>query len=57
MADERITRRDFLQTSASAAAAGGLAMGIGALGPKAAGREMWANLPQNYHWLRDWEYV
>jgi aryl-alcohol dehydrogenase-like predicted oxidoreductase len=31
-----MTRRDFLQTSASAAAAGGLAMGIGALGPKAA---------------------
>jgi len=36
MTDERMTRRDFLQTSASAAAAGGLAMGIGALGPKAA---------------------
>jgi len=31
-----MTRRDFLQTSASAAAAGGLAMGIGALGPQAA---------------------
>ncbi len=36
MADGRMTRRDFLQTSASAAAAGGLAMGIGALGPNAA---------------------
>jgi hypothetical protein len=24
---------------------------------KAAGREMWANLPQDYQWLRDWEYV
>jgi len=36
MTDERMTRRDFLQTSASAAAAGGLALGIGALGPKAA---------------------
>jgi len=36
MADGRMTRRDFLQTGASAAAAGGLAMGIGALGPKAA---------------------
>ena len=36
MTDGRMTRRDFLQTSASAAAAGGLAMGIGALGPKAA---------------------
>ncbi|MCX5647583.1 MAG: aldo/keto reductase, partial [Planctomycetota bacterium] len=36
MADGRMTRRDFLQTSASAAAAGGLAMGIGALGPNEA---------------------
>jgi len=36
MADGQMTRRDFLQTSASAAAAGGLAMGIGALGPNAA---------------------
>jgi len=24
---------------------------------KAAGREMWARLPEDYHWLRDWEYV
>jgi predicted aldo/keto reductase-like oxidoreductase len=21
------------------------------------GEEMWANLPPNYHWLKDWEYV
>jgi aryl-alcohol dehydrogenase-like predicted oxidoreductase len=19
--------------------------------------DMWSNLPQNYHWLRDWEWV
>jgi aryl-alcohol dehydrogenase-like predicted oxidoreductase len=24
---------------------------------KAAGREMWARLPEDYQWLRDWEYV
>jgi aryl-alcohol dehydrogenase-like predicted oxidoreductase len=24
---------------------------------QAAGREMWANLPDNYGWLRDWQYV
>jgi len=21
------------------------------------GKQMWANLPQKYHWLKDWEYV
>jgi len=24
---------------------------------QAAGQEMWANLPGNYEWLRDWQYV
>jgi len=24
---------------------------------QAAGREMWANLPKDYEWLRDWQYV
>ncbi|GAG29933.1 unnamed protein product, partial [marine sediment metagenome] len=22
-----------------------------------AGKEMWAKLPPNYQWLKDWEYV
>jgi len=51
-----MTRRDFLQTSASAAAAGGLAMGIGALGPKAAKAAGASDVTQTRSYNPEMEY-
>ena len=56
MADGRMTRRDFLQTSASAAAAGGLAMGMGALGPNAAQAAGASDVTQTRSYNPEMEY-